>query len=74
MAELCQSHPNITDIMSNGDRMALGACLTLANQIKRLTAMYWSLALTMFQMLRLPTRRLAQWLYPQPKLIGNWGV
>ncbi len=34
MAELCTAHPDVTAIMCNGDRVALGACLSLTHQQK----------------------------------------
>lgn len=32
MRKLCDAHPEVTAIMCNGDRVALGACLSLAHQ------------------------------------------
>ena len=34
MNQFCQAHPDITAIMCNGDRVALGACLALAHHDK----------------------------------------
>lgn len=34
MSEFCQAHPDITAVMCNGDRVALGACLSLAQHNK----------------------------------------
>ncbi len=34
MSKLCQAHPDVTAIMCNGDRVALGACLSLARHNK----------------------------------------